>query len=322
VSLAFGTIGASTLTSASGIVGLGRGPLSQVSQLSETKFSYCLTPFFGDATNPSHLLVGASAAALSGGGAPVTSVPFVKNPKEYPFSTYYYLPLSGITVEKTKLDVAASAFDLREVKPGKWAGTVVDTGAPFMSLVDEAYRALKTELEQQLGGSLVRPPKVVLSKRLELCVAQGDLARLVPPLVLRFGGGGEVVLPPENYWAPVGDETACMVVFSSARKASSPMNETTVIGSYMQQNMQLLYDLGKDVLSFQPANCSSFETPAAETGRDGTTTARKGSSPSSSSSPHISLPLPVSSLISLLIYVQFNGAPAVRPLGWPASANK
>nr|TKW28821.1 hypothetical protein SEVIR_3G353400v2 [Setaria viridis] len=236
VRLTFGTIDASTLTrgslgGASGIIGLGRGPLSLVSQLSETKFSYCLMPFFSDATNPSHLLVGASAA-LSG-GAPVTSVPFVKNSKEYPFSTYYYLTLAGIMMGKAKLDVPAAVFGLREVKPGRWAGTVVDTGSPFMSLVDVAYRVLKAELEEQLGASLVRLPKVIISKRLELCVSQGDLARLVPPLVLQFGGGGEVVLPPENYWAPVGNETACMVVFSSARKASPPMNETTVIGGYM-----------------------------------------------------------------------------------------
>ncbi|TVU49660.1 hypothetical protein EJB05_00984, partial [Eragrostis curvula] len=126
---------------------------------------------------------------------------------------------------------------LEAVKPVKWAGTVstLDTGAPFTSLVDDAFRPLKAELERQLGASLVRPPKVIISKRLELCVAQADLASLVPPLVLHFGVAGtgrDVVLPLENYWAPVGDETACMVVFISACKISAPMNETNVIGSF------------------------------------------------------------------------------------------
>lgn len=102
----------------------------------------------------------------------------MKNPREDPYSTFYYVPLSGISVGKARLGVPAAAFELREVKPGswKWAGTVVDSGTPFMSLVDEAYRALRSELEAQLGPSLVRPPKTVLGRRLrrrlQLCVAQ------------------------------------------------------------------------------------------------------------------------------------------------------
>jgi hypothetical protein len=36
------------------------------------------------------------------------------------------------------------------------------------------------------------------------------------------------------------------------------MNETTIIGNYMQQDMHLLYDLEKGMLSFQPADCSSM----------------------------------------------------------------
>ncbi|CAN6348110.1 unnamed protein product [Urochloa humidicola] len=83
VRLAFGCVLASELTpgvlhGASGIIGLGRGALSLVSQLQDTKFSYCLTPYLRpDAAKPSHLFVGASAAGVTGGGgAPATSVPF------------------------------------------------------------------------------------------------------------------------------------------------------------------------------------------------------------------------------------------------------
>ncbi|KAK3140034.1 hypothetical protein QOZ80_5AG0394460 [Eleusine coracana subsp. coracana] len=271
VRLAFGSVGGKTggtLDGASGIVGLGRGPLSLVSQLGEARrFSYCLTPFFGDVLNPSHLLVGNSAVLITtgnmGNAAVVTTVPFVKSPREDPYSGLYYVPLVGISVGKARLDVPAAAFDLRETKPGAWAGTVVDSGTPFMSLVDVAYQALKAELEAQLGTSLVRPPRTVLGRRPQLCVAQADLTRLVPPMVLHFGnGGGDVVLPPENYWAPVGDEAACMAVFTSGGSIrSAPRNETTIIGSFMQQNMQVLFDLAKDELSFQPTDCSSFQPP-------------------------------------------------------------
>ncbi|KAK3136806.1 hypothetical protein QOZ80_5BG0442720 [Eleusine coracana subsp. coracana] len=321
VTLAFGSVAGKkggTLDGASGMVGLGRGPLSLVSQLGEArKFSYCLTPFFGDVLNPSHLLVG-NSAVLTGGKASVTTVPFVKSPREDPYSGLYFVPLVGISVGKARLDVPAATFDLRETKPGKWAGTVVDSGTSFMSLVDVAYQALKAELEAQLGASLVLPPRTVLGRRPQLCVAQADLTRLVPPMVLHFGnGGGDVVLPPENYWAPVGDDAACMAVFTSGGSIrSSPRNETTIIGSFMQQNMQVLFDLGKDELSFLPMDCSSFQPPPAgppggQAGNNGS--GRKSSSPYSSSSGSSGssalLPLPVFSLMSLLM---LNGAPGVR----------
>ncbi|TVU49658.1 hypothetical protein EJB05_00982, partial [Eragrostis curvula] len=200
VTLAFGSVAASDLTGgnlfgASGMIGLGRGPLSLVSQLGETNFCYCLTPFFGNVTNPSHLLLVVGASAV---GSPVTAVPFVKKPKECPFSTYYYLPLAGISVGKVQLAVPAAAFDVKEVKP---AGEVGGHGGRHRRAVHEPRRRRIPAAE---GASLVPPPKTIIGKRLELCVAQADLARLVPPLVLHFGGaGGDVVLAPENYWAPV-----------------------------------------------------------------------------------------------------------------------
>ncbi|KAF8666904.1 hypothetical protein HU200_053432 [Digitaria exilis] len=250
--LAFGCITSSSLTQgsldgASGIIGLGRGGLSIVSQLSDSKFGYCLTPYFTDTVGPSHLFVG-SSAGLSPNNAPVTSVPFVPNPTDYPYDAFYYLPLTGITAGATTLDVPEDVFELREVGPGQWAGTLIDSGSPFTSLVDVAYQALEDELTRQLGDSLVQPP----AQGFDLCVARMDLGRVVPSLVLHFGsGGGDLVVPPENYWGPVDDDTACMLVLESS-------DSTTTIGNFMQQNKHLLYDLANAVLSFQTADCSSM----------------------------------------------------------------
>ncbi|VAI13624.1 unnamed protein product [Triticum turgidum subsp. durum] len=99
--LAFGCVSLTqiakgALNGASGLIGLGRGRLSLVSQTGATKFSYCLTPYLRNHGASSHLFVGASAS-LSGAGGAVTSIPFVKSPKEYPYSTFYYLPLTGIS---------------------------------------------------------------------------------------------------------------------------------------------------------------------------------------------------------------------------------
>uniref|UniRef100_A0A0E0L1V5 Peptidase A1 domain-containing protein n=1 Tax=Oryza punctata TaxID=4537 RepID=A0A0E0L1V5_ORYPU len=268
VTLAFGCVSQTrispgALNGASGIIGLGRGALSLVNQLNDTKFSYCLTPYFRDTISPSHLFVGEQAGPSAAGGAPVTSVPFAKNPKDNPFSTFYYLPLVGLAVGNATVALPAGTFDLREAAPKVWAGgALIDSGSPFMRLVDPAHRALTKELARQLGDSLV-PPPAKLSGALELCVTGGhSLGAAVPPLVLRFDGGGggsrDLVIPPENFWARVDASTWCMVVVSSARgNATLPTNETTIIGNFMQQDMHVLYDLANGVLSFQPANCSA-----------------------------------------------------------------
>ncbi|GFP88592.1 aspartic proteinase cdr1 [Phtheirospermum japonicum] len=77
----------------SGIVGLGGGKVSLISQMGpsiEGKFSYCLVPFFGELSRPSKMNFGENVV-VSGDG--VVSTPIVaKSP-----STFYFLTLEGIT---------------------------------------------------------------------------------------------------------------------------------------------------------------------------------------------------------------------------------
>lgn len=72
----------------------------------------------------------------------------------------------------------------------------------------------------------------------------------VPTLVFHFSGGADMALPPENYWAPIDKSTACMAIFEAF--------EISIIGNFQQQNMHLLFDIGKGQLSFQTANCSTL----------------------------------------------------------------
>ena len=59
-----------------------------------------------------------------------------------------------------------------------------------------------------------------------------------------------MVLPPENYWVPLDDSMSCMVMHESS--------SVGIIGNFQLQNMHLLYDLTKEELSFQTADCSSL----------------------------------------------------------------
>ncbi|RLN27554.1 aspartic proteinase nepenthesin-1-like [Panicum miliaceum] len=275
VSLAFGLV-RGFLNGASGIIGLGRGALSLVSQLGDTRFAYCLTPYLRDVRvslcvgselagaeedsaspakfptrdtiSPSHLFVGAPAGLdASGGAPPFTTVPFAENPREAPFNTFYYLPLVGVSVGDARLAVPASAFALRQVARGVWAGgALIDSGAPFTLFVDAAYRAVRAELARQLGGRVV-PPR----GRRQVGAAAGAALRR-----RRRGPGGAAgeLLEPRGR----RDRLHGAAELSEALNATLPlMTETTIIGNYMQQDMHVLYDLDKGVLSFQTADCST-----------------------------------------------------------------
>uniref|UniRef100_A0A0E0MP27 Peptidase A1 domain-containing protein n=1 Tax=Oryza punctata TaxID=4537 RepID=A0A0E0MP27_ORYPU len=240
------------LQGASGLIGLGRGRLSLVSQTGATKFSYCLTPYFHNNGATGHLFVGASAS-LGGGHGDVMTTPFVKGPKGSPF---YYLPLVGLTVGETRLPIPSTVFDLREIAPGFFSGgVIIDSGSPFTSLVHDAYDALAAELTAQLNGSLVAPPAGDDGDgdTTTLCVARREVGRVVPAVVFHFRGGADMAVPAENYWAPVDKATACMVIGSAG-----PYRRQSVIGNYQQQNMRVLYDLANGDFSFQAADCTAL----------------------------------------------------------------
>ncbi|CAN6311708.1 unnamed protein product [Urochloa humidicola] len=235
------------LHGASGLIGLGRGRLSLVSQTGADRFSYCLTPYFHKDAAPSHLFVGGAAASHPFPAA--SSMAFVENPKDFPYSTFYYLPLVGITVGDTKLPINSSVFDLQEIQQGYWTGGVlIDSGSPFTSLADGAYQPLHDEVARQLNGSLVAPPE---NNGLDLCVRRDDVDKVVPTLVFHFSGGADMAVPPENYWFPVDKTTtACMVILDGF--------DQSVIGNFQQQNMHLLFDVAGGRFSFQKADCTTL----------------------------------------------------------------
>uniref|UniRef100_A0ACD5TYZ1 Uncharacterized protein n=1 Tax=Avena sativa TaxID=4498 RepID=A0ACD5TYZ1_AVESA len=235
-----------SLDGASGLIGLGRGPLSLVSQTGATKFSYCHTPYLrSNATTGAsrHLFVGTSASLTTGSSA-VMSMSFVEGPKGYPF---YYVPLVGITVGNTRLSISPTVFALKE---GGVGGVIVDSGTSATLLVDGAYHPMREELGRQLNGSLVPPPA---GSGMDLCVAVvREKTVPLPSMVFHFSGGADMVLPPENCWAPLDSSTSCMVM------GSSSIGFFSTIGNFQLQNKHLLYDLAKDQLSFQTADCSSL----------------------------------------------------------------
>ncbi|KAI5076432.1 hypothetical protein GOP47_0008497 [Adiantum capillus-veneris] len=137
---------------ASGILGLSRGPLSIVSQLSLKIFSYCM-PNRAHTTNVTgYLVLGDSHPQLP--GKPLHYTPMLHdNMAGSPTSIFYYLEVTGISINSMLLDIPTSAFALSS--DGQSGGTLLDSGTSFTTLVDEAYTVMEKAFVAAMDPMLV-----------------------------------------------------------------------------------------------------------------------------------------------------------------------
>ncbi|KAI8569293.1 hypothetical protein RHMOL_Rhmol02G0267800 [Rhododendron molle] len=223
--------------SGDGLVGLGRGPLSLVSQLGEPTFSYCLTDLNG--TRPSTLLIG-SHASVNG---EIKTTPLIQNPF---IPTLYHLSLEGITIGSTRLPVNKTTFALNADGSG---GLIIDSGTPITRLAESAYTLVKEEFISQ-----VKLPQVDAgnSTDFDLCFKlpsdPSDRVK-IPPLVFHFTDA-DLDLPTKNYMLS-DSGIMCLVMLGSGDTSS-------IFGSLQQQNILVVYDLYKETLSFMPTECDKF----------------------------------------------------------------
>lgn len=229
-----------------GLVGLGRGPLSLVSQLKEPKFSYCLTSMADD-SKTSSLLMGSLATKM--GGKNDTSfeektTPLIKNPSQ---PSFYYLSLEGISVGGKLLDIEKDTFSIKEDGSG---GLIIDSGTTITYLEHKGFDVLKKEFVSQMKGILSVDNSG--SQAMDLCfnLPKGTETVQVPKLVFHFKGA-DLELPPENYILSDSD----LGVLCLAMGASSGMS---IFGNIQQQNLLVVHDLENERLSFVPTQCDEL----------------------------------------------------------------
>ncbi|XP_062094493.1 aspartic proteinase nepenthesin-1 [Humulus lupulus] len=224
-----------------GLVGLGRGPLSLVSQLKEPKFSYCLTSM--DDTKTSSLLMGSLASVnTTSFGAKVTT-PLMKNPSQ---PSFYYLSLEGISVGGSLLSIEKDTFALQKDGSG---GLIIDSGTTITYLEKKAFDIVKEEFTSQIN----LPVDKTGSQGLDLCfnLPKDSTSVEVPKLSFHFKNDAVLELPPENYI--LSDST--LGVLCLALGSSSGMS---IFGNIQQQNLLVVHDLSKETLSFVPTQCDQL----------------------------------------------------------------
>ncbi|KAJ8542356.1 hypothetical protein K7X08_017222 [Anisodus acutangulus] len=223
-----------------GLVGLGRGPLSLVSQLHMSKFSYCLTSINDEADSKSSTLLMGSIAHDDDKN--IITTPLVKNPTQ---PSFYYLSLQGISVGDTQLPIKKSTFSLNQDGTG---GMIIDSGTTITYLEESAFSLLKKEFSSQVN----LPVDDSSSTGLDLCFKlPSDTNNIqVPKLVFHFEGA-HMDLPADNYM--ISDSR--MGIACLAMGSSSGMS---ILGNVQQQNMMVIHDLDKETLSFVPTQCDKL----------------------------------------------------------------
>ncbi|XP_076913864.1 aspartic proteinase nepenthesin-1-like [Bidens hawaiensis] len=222
-----------------GIIGMGRGDPSLISQLNERFFSYCL----GSRSDPETsgvFLTGSKARNEING---VQTTPLI----EHEGKTLYYISLEGISVGETRFPVTNSDFAISNGD----VEMIIDSGATLTYLDQRIIDMISNEFMNQT--KLEKCNDTITPYALEHCfMYQGYDKNQAPKLVFHFKGA-DWELPLENYIYEKQGEGGYLAFMST-----SDSDDQFYFGNIMQQNMMVIYDLDQNILFFKHAICNGY----------------------------------------------------------------
>ncbi|XP_038697961.1 aspartic proteinase CDR1-like [Tripterygium wilfordii] len=212
-----------------GIVGLGGGPLSLVSQLKsqniEERFSYCLLPWRKLISNKIKFGAGAK---ITGPGI-VSSKLVTKDP-----STYYLLSLKSISIGSNETGISQI--------PGN---IIIDSGTSITRLQSSFYNDLEAIVKEVIGVEPISNPP----KNLKLCYESSSVTDISFPEMLFHFDGADLRLLPLNTFVEYKDLQCMMII---------PDDNLSIFGSMAQVNFEIEFDLKEKQVLFAPADCTMF----------------------------------------------------------------
>ncbi|XWS58649.1 hypothetical protein CRYUN_Cryun08bG0052600 [Craigia yunnanensis] len=214
----------------SGIIGLGGGDVSLISQLETSiagKFSYCLLPI--SKTGESSKMNFGSNAIVSGSG--VVSTPLTKKSP----NTFYFLTLEAVSVGSNRIKFTGSSFGSDD------GNIIIDSGTTLTLVPEDFYSELESAVSSQINATRVEGPE-----GLSLCY-DAESEYEVPDITVHFTDA-DVKLPPLNTFILVSDSVACFTFSSNQNFA--------IYGNLAQMNFLVGYDIEKQTVSFKPTDCS------------------------------------------------------------------
>ncbi|XP_020207695.1 aspartic proteinase CDR1 [Cajanus cajan] len=215
-----------------GLVGLGPGPLSLVSQIGDQigyKFSYCLLPFSSNST--SKLRFG-TEAAITGNG--VVSTPLIIKPN---LPTFYFLNLESVTIGQ------------KVVQTGQTDGNIIIDSGTVLTYIDQTfYSNFVASLQEALTVEATQD----LPFPFNFCFPYRENMAF-PDIAFQFTGA-RVSLNPKNLFLWVEDrDILCLAVVPRALSTG-----ISIFGNIAQIDFQVEYDLQGKKVSFAPTDCTKI----------------------------------------------------------------
>lgn len=235
---------------ASGLLGLGRGPLSFASQLQSLyghSFSYCLVD--RNSNISSKLIFGEDKKLMSNPNLNFTSL---VGGNQNPVDTFYYVQIKSVIVGGEVLKIPKETWAVSAEEGG--GGTIIDSGTTLTYFAEPAYEIIKEAFKKKIKGY----PMVEVEEEglvpLKLCYnVSGFEAIELPDFGIMFEDGAVWDFPVENYFIEIEPGgVACLAILGTPHSALS------IIGNYQQQNFHILYDLKNSRLGFAPVNCADI----------------------------------------------------------------
>ncbi|OIV95433.1 hypothetical protein TanjilG_06895 [Lupinus angustifolius] len=221
-----------------GIIGLGRGPTSLISQISSTfggnKFSQCLVPFHTDISISSKMSFGQGSEVLGDG---VVSTPLVNKDG----GPLYFVTLLGVSVEDTRFEISNNS----ETAPK--GNMFIDSGTPPTLLPQQLYDQVFDEVRKQVPMSPITDDPDLGP---QLCYRTST--NLEGPIITMHFEGADVQLTPIQTFIPPGakDGVFCLAFTNTSNENAG------IYGNFAQSNFLIGYDLENEVVSFKPTDCT------------------------------------------------------------------
>jgi hypothetical protein len=220
----------------SGIIGLGGGPMSLISQMGSSvggKFSYCLVPFSSESAGNSSKLHFGRNAVVSGSG--VQSTPLIsKNP-----DTFYYLTLEAMSVGDKKIEFGGSSFG------GSEGNIIIDSGTSLTLFPVNFFTEFATAVENAvINGERTQDASGLLSH------CYRPTPDLKVPVITAHFNGADVVLQTLNTFILISDDVLCLD-FNSTQSGA-------IFGNVAQMNFLIGYDIQGKSVSFKPTDCTQL----------------------------------------------------------------
>ncbi|XP_072956622.1 aspartic proteinase CDR1-like [Typha angustifolia] len=214
-----------------GLVGLGAGELSLISQLGPTidhKFSYCLLPF--TETKPSQLRFGADAV-VSGDNAVTTSF------TQAFAQSFYAVSLNGVAIGNEKIHINSSNM-------------IVDSGTTLTHLDPRVLDPLSDAIVRAVGLPSVEDPEGLFS----VCFNTTSKAAnpSLPSMTIQLGTAA-VKLESSNVFVVRTTNVECLAILPG-------QDGLSILGNIAQSNFHVGYDIKEKTITFAKTDCSALES--------------------------------------------------------------